>query len=142
MRTIVVTFALGLLLTGAAACGSSSSGSTTSATSIAQPTAQQRAAARRRKARDRRRATELRTVYRVSGGRERWSIRGVAVHGGSIIVTTDLYPKPENGPYFIGACTMARDGEWTSSVDVRGLDGIGHGVWSRGDLVCQTPGIN
>lgn len=92
-------------------------------------------------ARDRRRAQNLRVLYHSSGGWDRWIIRSVRVHRGSIEIKTGLYPKSSNAPAFIGACTMAMGGRWVSSIDVYGRDGLRHSSWLREDAGCRTLGL-
>lgn len=92
-------------------------------------------------ARDKRRARELRALYHGIGGWDRWAIRTVKVHRGTITVRTGLYPKASNQGAFIGACTTAMVGHWVSAIDVKGRDGLRHASWYRDDAGCSTAGI-
>jgi hypothetical protein len=71
-----------------------------------------------------------------------WAIRSVTVSGGDVTVHTDLWPKSENRPQFLGACTELRDAfPWIESVAVEGVDDLAHATWVQGALVCSIAGL-
>lgn len=104
-------------------------------------TADHDALKRKLDARDRRRARSIRALYHGIGGWDRWQIRSVRVHHGTIRIRTRLYAKASNKPAFIGVCTTAMAGRWVSRIDVIGSDGWRHGSWLRDDNGCRTAGL-
>jgi hypothetical protein len=65
-----------------------------------------------------------------------YSIKKVAVHGSTVELTTELYPKQENEDEFRGACNQVVQGYapgWMRTVKVIGLDGAEHGSWTDED---------
>ena len=73
-------------------------------------------------------------------------IKNVAVRGSTVVLTTDLYPKPETADEFSGACNQVIQGyapDWVRAVKVIGHDGAEHGSWSDedGDGVDDSTGF-